>query len=628
MTPLHGAVLNNSISVINLLLANPHCDANAKNQDHQAPLHLASKKNFTNIANMLMDDEQVIVNDRDANQRTPLHIAALNDNAEMIKLLLAKERLGMNARDYYGQTSLHIATWSNSMDAMKLLLADEQCEVNAVDKQQKTPLYYAIFFKCIDAIKLLLADKRCEVAKDVSQKTPLHWSVSLHLVDVKQLYRENPFLKINAGDKDRQHLLLDFADFEKGTEVLKALLSDARFDVNARDQYQRTPLHSAAGASNAEAVSILLADSRCKINAQDKNKQTPLHSAVAINSTEAAKILLSDKRCDVNARDTTTRTALLKAAFCRNAKPIKLLLADKRCEVNATDKNGESAITILIRGAQDVSKFETETVYLDCLNLLASKHGTIEACSYTLPLAIEMSSTAACKTLIKYGADVGSCFPDGESSIHTAIRKDSLEKVKLLCAHGASLDTVWRGMKPSDMAKAIGCNKDMISLLQHSKKSDVLSPLNVLSQNLDKNSKTTQNRGKIRKKHNAHNKGSSNILTTTIQKPSANRHQNQLLHNIVATAHHCNASLEKQRIKKHLVSCFGEISNRIAKKNPHLAFKLVLAGSSMEGSKTFKPDEFDVVCEFLEATLIIKKGKNGHKLICQENFTVASLYQK
>ena len=70
-------------------------------------------------------------------------------------------------------------------------------------------------------------------------------------------------------------------------------------DINARDEYERTPLHYHAQVNNVEKVALLL-ERGADIEAQDKYKNTPLHFAEY--NAEAAQLLI-EKGADIKAKD-------------------------------------------------------------------------------------------------------------------------------------------------------------------------------------------------------------------------------------------------------------------------------------------------------------------------------------
>ena len=68
----------------------------------------------------------------------------------------------------------------------------------------------------------------------------------------------------------------------KWPEGARALV-DAGADVNARDDYESTPLHLAAESEDVEVMRVLL-DAGADVRAVDGDRDTPLHIACGISS--------------------------------------------------------------------------------------------------------------------------------------------------------------------------------------------------------------------------------------------------------------------------------------------------------------------------------------------------------
>ena len=84
-------------------------------------------------------------------------------------------------------------------------------------------------------------------------------------------------------------------------------------DIEARDEYNQTPLHAAA-INNSTDVAQLLITYKTDIETRDKYNRTPLHAAARHNRTEAAQLLITHK-ADIEARGKDNCTPLHEAAL-------------------------------------------------------------------------------------------------------------------------------------------------------------------------------------------------------------------------------------------------------------------------------------------------------------------------
>jgi len=94
---------------------------------------------------------------------------------------------------------------------------------------------------------------------------------------------------------------------EGNIEAVKQHL-DAGTDVNAKDVFERTPLHIAALYGDKEINELLIANG-AEVNAKNKNSATPLHRAAVGGRKEIAELLIAEG-ADVNVKNIVGDTPL------------------------------------------------------------------------------------------------------------------------------------------------------------------------------------------------------------------------------------------------------------------------------------------------------------------------------
>ena len=103
--------------------------------------------------------------------------------------------------------------------------------------------------------------------------------------------------ELNAYDR-RSFKKPALSFYEIPLELMDWLIAQGA-DINARDEYERTPLHYHAQVNNVEKVALLL-ERGADMEAQDKYKNTPLHFAEY--NAEVAQLFIQ-KGADIKAKD-------------------------------------------------------------------------------------------------------------------------------------------------------------------------------------------------------------------------------------------------------------------------------------------------------------------------------------
>ncbi|CAF3943262.1 unnamed protein product [Adineta steineri] len=195
-TPLHVAIINQHINIINLLIRAPNLDLSIRNKQNQTSFacSIVSKnneaanlilkrepnaaeqidnkgRNFLHIAVQNGDIESVLflltvhvnVNNRvqDTNQLTPLHLCVQTGNEIILRNLLLA---GANINNVTAnrRSALHIAS-ENNRGFICSILIENHIQANLLDSNQNTALHLAVQHGHSDVVRRLLSESDIDV---------------------------------------------------------------------------------------------------------------------------------------------------------------------------------------------------------------------------------------------------------------------------------------------------------------------------------------------------------------------------------------------------------------------------------------------------------------------------------
>ena len=182
-------------------------------------------------------------------------------------------------------------------------------------------------------------------------------------------------------------------------EVVKALVTDHRVNVNFEGKDRRSPLSMAAGSGNAELVKWLLCDERIKPDQEDSKGRTPLFWAIDGNYPGIIRLFASDLRVNVNHTDDHERTPFSWAAEEGNEDVVSELLRSPGIDVNRADVQGRTPLSWAAeKGHITVIKQLKRSKRLD-----TSHSHKDNNCRNALGLAAWAGQDDVIKLLLKYG---------------------------------------------------------------------------------------------------------------------------------------------------------------------------------------------------------------------------------
>ncbi|CAH0387286.1 unnamed protein product [Bemisia tabaci] len=406
-TPLHSAVRNGNIEIVQLLLK-ANCRVNAVDTFGKTPLYYSidySKKDKgLEMLKLLLTSGAKI------NSKKLLHDAVKYECFEICEVLTNNGANPNYPRD--GHLPLHSAIKSGRTDIVKLLL-DAKSNVDAVDESGKTPIDYSVEHakneNGTEIFKLLLANGA-------------------------------------TVDKSLLHNVVKNECFE----ICEVLINNG-CDVNALDEHYRTPLlytaypHSSY-FTNKELnpdetyriqIAELLLNSGADVNAKCKRDETALHFATQFGFERLVWFLLQNG-ADVNSFDKLGNTALTFAVDRGYTNILKALIIHG-ADVNAV--NPYMDLTPLHEAAISWRGI-AETVEI-LLEHGADIHKVTDNDETALHLASERAHAAVLDVLLKNGADVNALNGDGLTALHVVGREEHdvpYDAVRVLLKHGADVN--------------------------------------------------------------------------------------------------------------------------------------------------------------------------------------------
>ncbi|XP_046581763.1 uncharacterized protein LOC124289201 [Haliotis rubra] len=375
-TALMAACFHGNIEIVEYLLS---CGADMTCTDEykQTCLHVVCRSVNLQLAEKLV--RLVPVDDPDENGFTPLMYAVRSDSPELIDLLITNGA-NINTKDSRGSTYLHSACWRRNVNACAKLL-ELGMDVDVLDSGNITPLMGLARNEedCTEVAKFLVErganidvrDKDGNTMLHVSAKSDGHPAFAKYLlekgvdVNVRGAYNHTPVMSAcRSGNTAAFDLylakgaqlhhrnnhgatclhLVCMVDTDN-TYIVKELL-DRDVDINAIDEYKKTPAMFAISKSNVTILRLLLARN-ASIIAYDKrgNRSTLLHYACSIKDIKTEKIqLLLQEGLRVNETNMYYyQTPLMIAARQGNRAAVDLLL-QSRADINAVDRNGRNCV--------------------------------------------------------------------------------------------------------------------------------------------------------------------------------------------------------------------------------------------------------------------------------------------
>ncbi|KAF5013070.1 hypothetical protein FDECE_897 [Fusarium decemcellulare] len=285
-------------------------DINIRDILEWTPLHYAASHGDLLTLKALLEFRPDL-NVQDIRGQTPLHIVCWHESGAELARVLLREGSNINMRDIDGRTPLHHAAERGHM-TIALSLIEAGADVNIADGQGNTPLFWAAYKGHHELIRDLWSDAHKRL-RNHNGRTPLHLAAMWSICD------ENP-------EKPKLERL-----GRKKARVVRAL-RQYEPDKEARDAFNQTPLHSAAGSGNRYVAQALL-DLGADMEAETRDGDTPLSVAAEYGHQTTVELLLN-RGANIDGGQGPARKIPLHAAARAGHTYVVRLLLGKGAHIN------------------------------------------------------------------------------------------------------------------------------------------------------------------------------------------------------------------------------------------------------------------------------------------------------
>ncbi|XP_066483184.1 inversin isoform X2 [Tiliqua scincoides] len=287
-TPLHFAVADGNVAVVDLLTSYEGCNVTSYDNLFRTPLHWAALLGHAQIVQLLLDRNKFGTIPSDSQGATPLHYAAQSNFAETVEAFL-KHPSVKDDTDLEGRTSFMWAAGKGSNDVIRTMLNLKlDIDINMADKYGGTALHAAALSGHVSTVQLLLKYDAQVDATDVMKHTPLFRACEMGHKEVIQTLIKGG-ARVDLLDQDG-HSPLHWAALGGNPDVCQILIEN-KINPNVQDYAGRTPLQCAAYGGYINCMVVLL-ENNADPNIQDKEGRTALHWLCNNGYLDAIKLLL------------------------------------------------------------------------------------------------------------------------------------------------------------------------------------------------------------------------------------------------------------------------------------------------------------------------------------------------
>ena len=398
----------------------------AKKGNKDTLLHWACENGKLEIVEYLFEENHATdVNCIGNNDDTPLHKAATNGHNDIVKYLIDKNAniIGKNKDDH---TPLTLALGlgpqyegPGHLDVIKTLI-EKGAELNVNDNALEW---------IIKTGMVRYHEENLELAKlAIAKGANIIWDYGHHRTLLHYLAGFEGFsVQIKHGSF-RQFSTKEGNPFQVGLTIL---LLEKGLDINAKDDWSRTPLHTALNERHFEYAKLLV-DSGALLNTEDINGDTPIETALRNHEIKTAEYLLKK-----GAKIPNIDIALMQASKGNNrfttntSAEVCEFLISLGAKINCQDDEGNTPLIAATKSVKDNGGVSAGRRF-DVVEFLIKQGANVRLQNKEMNTALHYVWTPQfAEILLKHGAETNVKNSKGETPKDISI-KNKYHKVTQL----------------------------------------------------------------------------------------------------------------------------------------------------------------------------------------------------
>jgi ankyrin repeat protein len=293
--PLHIAALNRNMVIVEALITEFECSPYTRGVNNRTILHYACGGGSVKLVDFLISSVNLDPLCVDNDENTPLHIAAIFNWEEIVRLLIIKYKCPVNCINKYGQTPLHLAVAKCHLYLCTALLSEFGADANALDKEHRSPLNIAINSGNAKVVHILAMEFGCKpYIEGIESKPLLHQLCAGGFTKLLQeliFYFNHDPASVDSDGNTLLHIASLYGCYDIVKFLITTYGNNSFHPINHKNLHGQTPLHCACIGGH-EQVAELLVVNNSMINARDEYDDTPLKNAHVYGNTHVLSTIL------------------------------------------------------------------------------------------------------------------------------------------------------------------------------------------------------------------------------------------------------------------------------------------------------------------------------------------------